>query len=428
MRSLALGRADCCHGLPLAVSKAPPRFSSVVYTQVSLNAAAVLREEIETLLCKQAIRVVPQADAQRGWYSRYFVVPKRGGGLRPIMDLRTLNKHLRVFKFRMLTLRQFLRAVGPGDWFTSIDLTDAYFHIAVHPDHRRYLRFAFEGVAYEWLVLPFGLSLAPRTFTKCVEAALAPLRMRGVRVLSYLDDLALIGRSRDEALAHTGAVLSHIQRLGFSVNLKKSSLIPSQKLSFLGLEICSLTSRARLSERRICAFRDCLAQFQLARSLRFRQFLQLLGQMASMIAVVPLGLLLMRAFQHWLLSHRLNASHHLQKKIVVTQGCMKALSPWREPRLLCQGSPIGRVLFRVVVSTDASLTGWGAVCNGAAVKGAWSSAQRSLHINCLELLAFHLSLKRFLSELRGKHVLVRTDNTTVVSYINRQGARGHSCF
>ncbi len=43
------------------------------------------------------------------------------------------------------------------------------------------------------------------------------------------------------------------------------------------------------------------------------------------------------------------------------------------------------------------------------------------HINCLEMLAVFQVLKHFLPDLRGHHVLVRTDNTSVVSYINRQG-------
>ena len=152
----------------------PPRFHSVIHTVVAEEAAAVLREEINNLLNKRAIRVVPASETNKGWYSRYFVVPKKGGGLRPILDLRVLNKYLRTYRFKMLTLRQLLGAIRPGDWFTTIDLTDAYFHVAIHPDHRQFLRFAFEGIAYEYLVLPFGLSLAPRTFTKCVEAALAP--------------------------------------------------------------------------------------------------------------------------------------------------------------------------------------------------------------------------------------------------------------
>ncbi len=59
--------------------------------------------------------------------------------------------------------------------------------ILSHPDsphHRRFLRFAFEGVAYQYTVLPFGLSLAPRTFTKCMDVALSPLRRMGIRILN----------------------------------------------------------------------------------------------------------------------------------------------------------------------------------------------------------------------------------------------------
>ncbi|KAL3966727.1 ryanodine receptor 1 [Sarotherodon galilaeus] len=251
--------------------------------------------------------------------------------------------------------------------------------------------------------------------------ALAPLRERGIRILAYLDDWALVACSREQAETQLSLVLSHIQTLGFSVNFQKSSLIPSQQISFLGLEICSLSSRARLSEHRVAAFHRCLAQFQLGRRLRFQTILRLLGMMASMIAIVPLGLLKMRAFQRWTLSHRLCASRHLRRRLPVTASCMLALRPWREPRLLHQGSRIGRVLFRKVVSTDASLRGWGALCEGASVRGIWSAAQRQLHINHLELLAVFLALKHFRPVLEGQHVLVRTDNSTVVSYINRQG-------
>ncbi len=52
---------------------------------------------------------------------------------------------------------------------------DAYFHVSILPQHRKFLRFAFGGEAYQYRVLPVGLALSPRTFTKCVDAALAPL-------------------------------------------------------------------------------------------------------------------------------------------------------------------------------------------------------------------------------------------------------------
>ncbi len=51
----------------------------------------------------------------------------------------------------------------------------------------------------------------------------------------------------------------------------------------------------------------------------------------------------------------------------------------------------------------------------------WTGPQLHWHINCLELLAVHLALNRLKRRLRGEHVLVRTDNTATVAYINRQG-------
>ncbi len=89
--------------------------------------------------------------------------PQKDGGLRPILDLRRLNHALMRRPFRMITLKQILSQIRTGDWFCSLDLKDAYFHIQIAPHHRRFLRFAFEGVAYQYTVLPFGLSLAPRT-------------------------------------------------------------------------------------------------------------------------------------------------------------------------------------------------------------------------------------------------------------------------
>ncbi len=118
------------------------------------------------LLVKGAIETVPPAQSESGFYSCYFLVPKKDGGLWPILDLRRLNWALMGRPFRMTTLKQILSQVCPGDWFFSLDLKDAYIHIQIAPHHRRFLRFVFEGLAY--MALPFGLSLAPRTFTKCI--------------------------------------------------------------------------------------------------------------------------------------------------------------------------------------------------------------------------------------------------------------------
>ncbi len=61
------------------------------------------------------------------------------------------------------TLKQILSQIHTEDWFFSLDLKDAYFHIQIAPHHRQFLRLSFEWVSYQYTILPFGLSPAPRT-------------------------------------------------------------------------------------------------------------------------------------------------------------------------------------------------------------------------------------------------------------------------
>ena len=158
----------------------------------------------------------------------------------------------------MLSLSRLLLSVRRGDWFTTVDLRDAYFHIPIHREHRKYLRFHFQGKAYEHKVLPFGLSLAPRTFTKCMDAALAPLRRQGVRIASYLDDWPICAPSERQARSDTEVVLAHLRRLGLASNKKKkkSCLIPSRTVTYLGLVLDSNVMRASWTPKRLSVLRE----------------------------------------------------------------------------------------------------------------------------------------------------------------------------
>ena len=59
----------------------------------------------------------------------------------------------------------------------SLDLQDAFLTIAMHPSMHKYLCFDFEGVRYCFLAMVFGLSCAPRIFTKLLKVPLSFLRI-----------------------------------------------------------------------------------------------------------------------------------------------------------------------------------------------------------------------------------------------------------
>ncbi len=258
------------------------RFDGVHLTVVnSASKASVLQQELSSLLQKGAIEEIPQSEVERGFFSRYFLVPKRDGGLRPILDLRRLNFSLYKGKLKMLTMKTIMSQVQEGDWFVTIDLKDAYFHIQVVQRHRRFLRFAFGGKAYQYKVLPFDLALTPRTFTKCMDAALAPLRLQGTRVLNYLDDWLILAHSRELVSRHRDIVLGHIHSLGLRMNAKKSVLLPSQRTVFLGVRLDSVQMQARLAPARIPDLTACLARFKLGHHVSVGTCRRLLGLMAA---------------------------------------------------------------------------------------------------------------------------------------------------
>ncbi len=137
-------------GYTLQFGQNPPCFDGVQLTVVnSASKAFVLQQELSSLLQKGAIEEVPQSDIEQGFFSRYFLVPKRDCGLRPILDLRHLNLSLYKGKFKMLMLKMIMSQIQGWDWFVTIDLKDAYFHIQVIRRHRKFLWFAFGGKAYQ---------------------------------------------------------------------------------------------------------------------------------------------------------------------------------------------------------------------------------------------------------------------------------------
>ncbi len=124
-----------------------------------------------------------------------------------------------------------IKCIQPHDWFETIDLKDVYIHVS---RHRPFLQFALEGRTWQYSVLPFGLSLSSCVFTKVVEGSLTPLCDVGVRILKFCD--------------HKDLVLRHLSQLGLRVNWEKSKLSPVQIISFLCVELDSLSMMAYLTD------------------------------------------------------------------------------------------------------------------------------------------------------------------------------------
>ncbi len=299
------------------------------------------------------------------------------------------------------------------DWFVTIDLKDAYFHISILPYHRKFLRFAFGGKAYQYRVLPFGLALSPRTFTKCVDAALVPLRLQGIRIMNYIDDWLILAQSHQLAVRHRDVVLAHMEKLGLRLNAKKSVLSPLQRTTFLGV-IWDSTSMQGAPVTGTYRVHPIGCEKNKARPVTHCQTVsETVGSYGSSI----------QRDTCWTVAH--------ETPPVVAQD--QRVFPEGQPLSHDQGhaampSCLGNVeetlgscprvpcweLHVVADANDRCFShGLGAILEGTlrsrSVEGPSSlmAHQPSGDVGCV------LALKNFLADLRGHHVLVRSDNTSV---------------
>ena len=214
----------------------------------------ILQKEVDSLLTKGAIEVV--RDSHKGFNSNLFLVTKKDGGFRPVINLSGLNHYMKKKTFRMATLKDVSQTLRQCDWASTIDLKDAYLHVPITKEHRRFLRFCWGGKEYQFRRLPFGLSSAPRTFTRLTLPLITLCRAKGVRVEVYLDDFLVLGRRRSELRRHTDFVLQTLREAGFQTNQKKCHLDPRQEFEYLGLLWNTRVLRVFLPEVKRAGFKQ----------------------------------------------------------------------------------------------------------------------------------------------------------------------------
>ena len=257
---------------------------------------------IQSLLSKNAIERVENVKSL-GFYSRLFLVPKPHQRWRPVIDLSRLNTFLHVEKFKMETPESIRTSLVPGEWVSSIDLSDAYLHIPIHPNSRKYLRFCYKAQVFQFTSLPFGLATAPQVFTMIVKEVKLMALSRGLRIHQYLDDWLIRSQSQEESQRDTQAVVDLTQSLGWIINQEKSELKPTQVFSFVGYEYHLDSALVRPTHERWLKLQDLILRLKSKRVLTARCLMSLIGLLASTEKMVPEGRLHMRPFQFHLKEH-----------------------------------------------------------------------------------------------------------------------------
>ena len=390
-----------------------------IQPHLSPEDTAIMEEEIQSLLQKQAISQIPTAI--KGFYSNMFIVPKKDGGQRPVINLKQLNRYVKSEHFKMEGLHTVKALLRKHDWMAKVDLKDAFFMVPVAPQFRQYLLFKLGKRIFQFNCLPFGLCTAPRVFTKILKPAVEMLRSLSIRLVIYMDDMLLMADSKQKLAEHIQSTLFLLKNLGFIVNSKKSILQPTQEIEFLGMIVSSLSMDLKLPGEKIRKIRQEARHLLQLKQPSAHLLSQFLGKLNATSPALQMAPLFCRSLQICLKQALTDNQQNYQAAVQLSPQALEDLQWWELHLSSWNGRSLIIQSTSLTITSDASLQGWGATCNGNRTKGPWSPHEQSLHINCLELLAATLAVQTFAKGKSGIFILLQIDNSTAVAYINRRG-------
>lgn len=406
-------------GYRLPLISFPGQLSPPTPKTLSLVENNQMRKEINDLL---KIGAISRCDPLPGQFvSSFFLVDKPNGKKRFILNLKNLNAYISAPHFKMEDARTVARLIQRNWYAASVDLKDAYYLLPVHEQYRKFLRFSFNKLLYEFNCLVFGLASAPYTFSKLMRPVIQDLRSKGIPCINYLDDFLILGRSKEECAKNVRYVTTLLTSLGFLINVEKSSLDPSTRCKFLGFIFDSVDMTISLpteKRERILRWVSYFLSHERCKILCVAQFI---GLLTSACPAVKYGWVYTKNFERAKCLALISSQGDYNTFMHITSDLIPDLLWWRKSIGVALND-LKNDSFYLEICTDASLSGWGAVCNGEHSYGWWKNSMRNKHINFLELQAIFLGLMSFASELRHKNILIRTDNTTALASVNKMGS------
>jgi len=370
----------------------------------------------------------------------YLVLPigvvLKKSNLKPrlIFDAQYLNSHIVVPSFKYEDLGYTNQFINPGDYLVTTDFHSGYHHVDLHPDFHDYFGIEWNGLFYVFTSLPFGLASACWCFTKITRELIHKWRRVGHRCSGYLDDGLHAGMEVELSNFINNHVIPDTEYSGFLLNLEKSILIPSTRVKYLGMFIDTIRNCFEVpSEKREVVIKLLQSALASPHSCCVHTLEIIAGNLASMHwAFGPLSRLMTLSFYADIKRATRRYAH-----ISLSENTINDLKFWlcgfdRYSGFNPIWEPVG---FHMTIYTDAAglnlqnyggWAGW-STFNGQRLvaRGIWTGDLLFDHSTAQELMAVFNTIQSFNrgDELRGKRILIKTDNQAVFYIINRAGSR-----
>lgn len=379
-------------------------------------------EAVKKFLAAGIIEISP---TQSKHYLSHFFTVKEPTKRRPILDCRPLNKFVQCHHFKMEGIPALRSLLEKDDLICKIDLKDAYVVVPLHQQSRRFLTFLHQGTVYQYKSLAFGLSVAPRIFSKPMRYAVEPLRRKGIKLVYYLDDICLVAKSMKEMNANMQETLAHLKNLGFLINYKKSSLQPQKIQEFLGFQFNTSTMQITLPQQKLKKIVSRIRQVKRSRTaFSCRWIASLVGKMTAVIPAIGEALIHLRFLQRDL-AKSLHVHHqNWESPCQLTRKSFEDLQWWENFSGQHNGLPIHKEDFKtpaIDIYVDASDSGYGVSSAELETHGFWTKEEQSTSINVRELKTVWIALQLHAEKHQNNVIRIFSDSTTAIKYVMKTG-------
>ena len=215
------------------VNKAPIQKSPPHELKMSEEEMTFVDQELQHLLNKGCIKAL-EGKIPGGWVNNIFLVPKKNGGFRMILNLKKLNEHVVYTKFKMDHIDRVVQLLQKGHFLGSLDLVSVYSHLWIQEKYQKFFQFTWRGHYYCYTTLPQGFADSPQMFVRCTNPIIAHLRKMLIDIVIYIDDTFLRAPTASELEYNLKITQELFAQCGLTVNVEKSCLVPSTHMEFLG--------------------------------------------------------------------------------------------------------------------------------------------------------------------------------------------------
>jgi len=368
----------------------------------SPDKSAATHDQIEALLARGLI-----VASSSPWSSPIVLVKKGDGSWRMCIDYRKLNARTKKDAYPIPLIDDCLNVCKSANWFTLVDVKEAFHHIPLDPRSRMFTAFVTDRGLFEFTRMPFGLSNAPATFQRYIDMVLRDYRLY---CIAFFDDILVFTTgSLEDHWVHVRAVLDRLHEFGLEANIDKCHFAYPEML-FVGHVVSH--GIIKPDPAKLLAVTEWAQPTNIHQLRTFIGFVNYYRRFVPGFAVTASPLFqLFKKDAPWEWSARADRAFHDLKTALTVSPCLHAPDFTRP--FIIQTDACGDGIGAVLTQLDHSVTPPAEHPVGY-ISRQLSEAERKWTVTEWELLAIVYALSQFEQYVIGTEFTVQTDHSPLI--------------